>query len=91
MREPTKREQRIDSLYDSLSDRIDEYGLERHDAIHVVEDILFAMITDSDHEFHDHVGAFLHRLYAAGIQVSLRLRDGVQTACVENRGGAEEF
>jgi hypothetical protein len=68
MREPTKREQRMDSLYDSLSERIDEYGLDPQDAIHVVEDILISMIADSDEDSHDYVGAFLARLPAKVLQ-----------------------
>jgi hypothetical protein len=36
----------MDRLRDSLSERIDEYGLERHDAVRVVEDILFGMIEE---------------------------------------------
>jgi hypothetical protein len=86
IRWPTEREQRIDRLKGALHRQISECGLDRGDAIGAVEDVLLDMITDSDPEFHDHVGAFLHRLYAAGMQVSLRLRDGV-----ENGSGAGEF
>jgi hypothetical protein len=70
MREPTKHEQRMDSLYDALFERIDDYYLDPQDAIRVVADMLFVLVEDSDHELLD---TLLERLPAIEMRLQ-RLR-----------------
>jgi hypothetical protein len=60
----------MDSLYDALFERIDDYYLDPQDAIRVVADMLFVLVEDSDHELLD---TLLERLPAIEMRLQ-RLR-----------------